>query len=170
MSKIIITFAPHSTQRITVEQIDIRPDWIEVELRLDLYSPRVDISQLQISATFESQDPSRPETHQLTFPEPDLQPESTDEPFLISRVFRLRPDQDYTLFIEAFMSENLGGASESVLIHTPFPAKHYSSFVWDTSLEQWVPPVPKPGLLFQWSEERYQADEDPWVPLPEGEF
>ncbi len=166
MSKIVITYAPHQAQVIGVEQIDLRPDWIELIFQMDLYAPVVDISTLTVDLEFSGQ--NHPEIHRFEFPKPGITPQSTDDPLILNETLFLRANSHHTLKIDvSFKGET---TSVSTLIATPFPVKLHDSWVWGEAENQWKPPVTKPGLLFTWDESSYLAGEYPWVALPEGEY
>ena len=167
MSKIVITFIPHGAQKFTVEQQELKCEWVDVEFFLDLYSPRVDLSQFYMRVSLSGPDG---DLHQWEFPEPGFSLESTDDSFLWSTRTSLRPDTSYSLSVEAQLRADQGPQSVQTSLHTPYAERLYDSWNWDPVTKTWIPPVAKPGLNFVWSEDLYQSNQYPWVETPLGEY
>lgn len=165
MSTIRITYSPHAGQALTVEQ-EVDSGIFEFTFDLNLSALRMNISTLNV--TLQLNDGSDFPVFVHEFPGAGVQLSSTDQARLFSRAVVLPLNKTFMLSI---MSSFDGVASsETVQFTTPRPYKEHDSWVWSEEGEEWVPPVPKPGLLFYWDETAYQAGEDPWVALPAGEY
>ena len=165
MSKIDITYSPNAEQKLTVEQ-EVGSDAFEFVFNLNLSSLRMDISTLNVSIRLN--DSTEYPVFTREFPDPGVLLKSTDQSRMFSHSVRLPLNRTFTLSILA--SFNNETSSETVQFSTPRPYKANESWTWSEEDEDWVPPIPKPGLLFYWDEVAYQAGEDPWIPLPAGEY
>jgi len=93
------------------------------------------------------------------FPPPNTRYVRTDQEFLVVERLKLEMETDYELYLWA--ENNKGSFETTVEFTTPRPTQPYDSWTWNTDIQVYEPPVPRPDddKYYEWNEETQSWDE-----------